>query len=767
MFSGESRSWRLSLAVVGVLGVAGAGGIAWYLAARPSVGIAESVRLAPRLTFESSGYSVVSSAALPWSPTASLAEVKTCWQGVADRVIARLDQELQAAGGNGNEEISLLSTKAGCHMYAGHPEQAYAVLAEARAIAERDGGAARETYLSSLMFFQGVAALRRGENENCILCRGESSCILPINPAAVHQNPEGSRLAIRHFTEYLEHFPEDLEVRWLLNLAHMTLGEHPDKVDPRYLIRLDRFRDSEFDIGRFRDIGYLVGVNRFSQAGGAIMDDFDNDGLLDLVTTTCDALQPLSLYRNRGDGRFEDVAEAAGLAGQFGGLNCVQTDYNNDGLMDFFILRGAWLTQPVRPSLLRNDGNMKFTDVTEEAGLLFPVNSNSASWADYDNDGWLDLFVCSERGRNLLFRNLRDGTFVEAGEDAGVTADGQSWAKACSWFDYDNDDFPDLFIAFYSGAGQLYHNDRNGKFTNVTLSLGVNGPVSGFSCWAWDYDNDGWLDLFATCYERSLEQVVKGLIGEPHTMRSNKLFRNLQGSGFRDVTRDAGLDMVFATMGCNYGDFDNDGYLDMYLGTGDPDLTTLIPNRMFKNVAGRRFAEITGSAGVGQLQKGHGVACGDWDRDGNLDLFVQMGGVTDGDQYHDILFQNPGHAATWIAVKLIGQKSNRAALGARIKVVTAGDHSLTVHRHVSPGSSFGGNPLEQTIGLGDAERIAELTVHWPTSRTKQTYRDLPVNQFLEITELETDYRRVDRPRAPVPTADPADRGMTISPVHGK
>ena len=138
------------------------------------------------------------------------------------------------------------------------------------------------------------------------------------------------------------------------------------------------------------------------------------------------------------------------------------------------------------------------------------------------------------------------------------------------------------------------------------------------------------------------------------------------------MTKEAGLDMVFATMGSNFGDFDNDGYLDFYLGTGDPNLATLVPNRMFKNVGGQRFAEITGSSGTGHLQKGHGVACGDWDRDGNVDIFIEMGGAIHGDKYHNVLFQNPGQGNHWLTVKLVGKKTNRAAIGARIKVVTAG-----------------------------------------------------------------------------------------------
>src|SRR6202034_96569 len=156
----------------------------------------------------------------------------------------------------------------------------------------------------------------------------------------------------------------------------------------------------------------------------------------------------------------------------------------------------------------------------------------------------------------------------------------------------------------------------------------------------------------------------------------------------------------------NFADFDNDGFLDMYLGTGDPSFATLVPNRMFKNVGGTRFAEITGTSGTGHLQKGHGVACGDYDRDGDNDVFIEIGGAVNGDKYHNILFQNPGQGNHWLSVKLVGKKTNRAAIGARIQVVTAGDAPLTVHRHVSSGSSFGANPLQQSIGLAKSNGVA-------------------------------------------------------------
>src|SRR5262249_6928669 len=159
----------------------------------------------------------------------------------------------------------------------------YEVLQEARRRVEGSDSLAQR-WLYTLVFFQGVVGLRRGENENCIDCRGEGACIFPLRPSAIHANPAGSRLAIRHFTEYLEQFPDDPGARWLLNLAYMTLGEYPQQVSPQYLLNLDRF-GAEGDIGRFRDTSHLVGLNRLNMAGGAVMDDFDNDGLLDMVVS--------------------------------------------------------------------------------------------------------------------------------------------------------------------------------------------------------------------------------------------------------------------------------------------------------------------------------------------------------------------------------------------------------------------------------------------------------------------------------------------------
>lgn len=727
-----------------------------WLTSRPEKVVeTKPVEYARRHSVDTGGNLAINTNMKEWPATATLQELSDLWETAATKAIEGIDEILAK-----NEQLaddhrySLLESKASLLNFEGTPKQAYLALEKARAVLEANSDLAKDE-LYSLIYFQGVTALRRGENENCIMCRGESSCILPISEAARHTNPTGSQLAIKHFTEYLEKFPDDLGVRWLLNIAHMTLGEHPDKVDPRYLMSLGQYAKPEFDIGRFRDIGHLVGLDQLTWAGGAIMEDFDNDGLLDIVITSMDPTCQMNLLRSTGKGTFEDRTAAANLTGQLGGLNCVQTDYNNDGRMDIFVARGAWFKYPMRPSLLRNNSDGTFTDVTAEAGLMHPINSISTSWADYDNDGWLDLFVCCEMQPCRLYHNLKDGTFEEVSIQAGVLGNKGGGCKGAAWFDFDNDDYPDLFLNYMlpQPSARLYRNRHDGTFEDVTQTMEISGPVHGFSCWAWDFNNDGWLDIYANCFESSIDDVVEGLTSQRHRGNSNRLYKNLRGKGFKDVAKEQGLAHGFSAMGSNFGDFDGDGYLDMYLGTGSPDLAMLVPNRMFKNVDGKRFSEITASAGTGNLQKGHGVACGDWDRNGSVDIFIEMGGAVKGDKYHNILFQNPGHDNRWITIKLTGDKSNRAAIGARIKVVTAGAEPQTIHRHVTSGSSFGGSPLQQTIGLGKAERIAMLEIHWPTTGLTQSFQDIAVDQAIAITESAETYQTLDWTPLQVPEGD--------------
>ncbi len=696
------------------------------------------------------GFTAALFAVNPWRPDASLAEIAEHWKRPGDQGLAIVERQLADPGLTRNGKFSSLYLKAILLGYEGRPAQAYEVWEELKTLIRSDLELSRSA-LGTVLFLQGVSALRRGEDENCLMCLGDSACLLPIAPSAVHTRPTGSRIAIRHFTEYLNQFPDDLQARWLLNLAHMTLGEYPEKVDPRYRLDLSRFFHSEFDIGAFREISHSTGLgDRINESGGAIMDDFDEDGRLDILITCHDPTEHMAFYHNNGDGTFVDRTKKAGLTDQLGGLVCYQADFDNDGHLDVFIPRGAWHEWPMRPSLLRNLGGGRFEDVTKRARLLDPVNSNAAAWADYDNDGHVDLFIACEKQPNRLYRNRGDGTFEEVGQRAAVQGSRERFAKGCTWLDYDNDDFPDLFVNNMADAARLYHNNREGRFEEVTSPMGIDGP-KGFSCWSFDYDNDGWLDLFAVYYDRPMDDVVAGLLGMPVERTGNRLYRNLEGKGFEDVSLSTGLGVFFATMGSNYGDFDNDGWLDMYHATGGLSFGFLVPNRMLKNVEGKRFVDISSSSRTGHLQKGHGVACGDWDRDGDLDLFVEMGGGVSGDKYHNLLFQNPGQGNHWLTVRLVGKKTNRAAIGARIKVLTAGDRPATVHRQISSGSSFGGNPMEQTIGLARATQVATLEVYWPTSRTRQVFRDIPADHTIEVTEFDDRYRVLDlRPISPRP-----------------
>ncbi len=175
----------------------------------------------------------------------------------------------------------------------------------------------------------------------------------------------------------------------------------------------------------------------------------------------------------------------------------------------------------------------------------------------------------------------------------------------------------------------------------------------------------------------------------------------------------------------------------MYLGTGEPDIASLVPNRMLRNVDGLRFFDISACSGTAHLQKGHGVSCGDWDNDGDADIMIEMGGAIDGDRYHNIMFQNPGHANRYIKVKLGGVKSNRAAIGARIKVTTDDPDVPEVHRLVSSGSSFGANSLSQVIGLRDATKILKLEIDWPATGIHQVFESLPVDAYYEISETDS------------------------------
>jgi hypothetical protein len=586
----------------------------------------------------------------------------------------------------------------------------------------------------------GITHLRRGETENCLVNPGTDRCLFPLRPGGVHQQMAGAQSAFEQFRALLVGEPDNLEVRWLLNLSAMLTGTYPREVPDAYRLP-PKALESEAAMPRFVDVARDARLGEMSIAGGTIAEDFDGDGLIDVAMSSVDFCAPLRLYRNRGDGTFEDRTEAARLAGQLGGLNLAVTDYNNDGRPDIFVLRGGWEIA-MRNSLLRNDADGTFTDVTREAGLSSGQHAtHHAAWADFDNDGWLDVFVGHELTPSQLFRNRGDGTFEDVTARAGVGA--TAFTKGIAAGDLDGDGWMDLYLSNMWGENFLYRNRRDGTFEEMGAKAGVQAPFASFPTWVFDYDNDGRLDVFVASYPPSVEEFAKHYLGLPPSAEPLALYRNLGDWRFQNVAAATGLTRAIPAMGSNFGDFDNDGFLDIYLGTGSPSYGAILPNVALKNDAGRRFLDVTTATGLGHLQKGHGVAFADLDHDGDDDIVMNVGGAVPGDRYDDALFRNPGgHGNAWLSVRLVGEKSNRAAVGATITVRLPG--GAMRYREVTTGGSFGASPFRQHIGLGNASRIESLTIRWPASGITQTFRDVAVDQAIEIRESASRFQVVTR-----------------------
>jgi FG-GAP-like repeat/PPIC-type PPIASE domain/ASPIC and UnbV len=591
----------------------------------------------------------------------------------------------------------------------------------------------------------GVSYFHLAEQENgAYRDSGSIDIFPPPKTAAAFEKPENMKLAIQYFLSFLEQAPDDLQVKWLLNLAYISLGHYPAGVPQKYFMPLSPFESKE-SIGRFTDVARESGLNVFGAAGGVIVDDFENNGLLDVITTSVDVCDPLHYFHNNGDGTFTDRTIQAGLADQLGGLNLIQADYNNDGCMDFLVLRGGW-EFPIRRSLLRNNCDGTFTDVTQKSGLGAAVAaSQTAAWADIDNDGYLDLFIGNENIPSQLFRNKGDGTFEDISHAAGI--DKTAYTKGVVAADYDKDGYADFYVSNYSGANFLYHNNHNLTFTDVAKQAGVQAPYLSFATWFFDYDNDGWPDLFVTSYYSfTVDQVMRSYLGLPVSAETLKLYRNLHNGTFQDVTAQVGLDKVFMPMGANFGDVDNDGYLDIYLGMGQPSFADLMPHVLLRNKEGKSFVDITASSGTGEIHKGHGIAFADLERNGHEDILAEIGGSVPSDKHTMRVFKNPGNDNDWINVRLTGVKSNRAAMGAEIKLTVQDDGaaSRTIYRTVGGTSSFGANPMEQHIGLGHGARIISLDIWWPASNTRQHFSPVEKNEFIAIKEFATAYTKLDR-----------------------
>ena len=594
-----------------------------------------------------------------------------------------------------------------------------------------------------------LAYLRMGEQENCQDNHTPFSCVVPIQEPAFHALTQGSTRAIEIYSVLQSKFPNN-QNKWLLNLAYMTLGKHPDLVSGNNLIEFPNWDLERKDFPRFEDIAMNVGVAQNGLSGGVSIEDFNNDGHLDIFATSYGMQDQVKLFLADGQGGYHDHTEMAGLQGIVSGLNCNHADYNNDGFTDILILRGAWLGQGGNHpnSLLKNNGDGTFTDVTRSSKLLSYHPTQTAAWADFNSDGFLDLFIGNEGRANQihnseLYKNNGDGTFTNVAAEVGL-ANINQFIKGVAWGDINNDKQPDLFISVMGGQNLLFRNN-NGYFQNFSGNAGIQEPISSFPCWFWDVNNDGLQDIFVSGYDsENLRKVAEDysteLQGQKVTTAKPRLYINQGNETFKDASVAYGINRTMYSMGANYGDLDNDGFLDFYVGTGAPDFSSVVPNRMFLSKTGKSFEEVTSAGGFGHIQKGHGISFADLDRDGDQDIYAVMGGAYEGDVFTNVLYENPIDENNWIVIELEGITTNKSAIGTRIELELSSGRKI--NSVTGTGGSFGASSLQHEIGLGTSDNIKKLSIFWQNSETAE-FTDIAALQKIKVTEGQTDFEVIE------------------------
>lgn len=600
----------------------------------------------------------------------------------------------------------------------------------------------------SLYSIVGIAFMRYGEVENCLQNHNHQSCYLPVQGDGVHTLPYGSEQAIHQYETALKDFPEDLEFKYLLNLAYQTLGKYPGGVPKQYLIDPSWFT-SKIKFPRFKDIAAQVGVSKNGLAGGVVIDDFTNDGWLDIVITSWGPHAELIFYKNNGDGSFSDQTKEFGLDGQVGILNLNQTDFNNDGWLDLFLMRGAWWQKngDMPRTLMMNTGKGRFEDVTLKAGLTKKGPTQAAAWADYDLDGWLDVVIANEslpefeRGIDLYI-NQHNGTFKRASDEWGLTMN--QFYKGVTATYSDNDKYPDLYFSALADSNSLIINQAASGKNSFVRSNGpgkfLGAPYRSFPCWSFDFDNNGFEDIFVSSYSNDKTPVNYWMMSNLKTVDPvmfPKLYSNQGNNTYKELGKSMGLTEVAFTMGCNFGDINTDGFLDFFLGTGNPMFQAVVPNKMYLNMDGQRFEDVSYAGGFANIQKGHGVGFGDLDHDGDEDIYIVIGGAFDGDTYYNSLFENPNYDHNnWIVLKLTGTIANKAAIGARVAIsVEENGKERMIYRTVSSGASFGGNSLVLEVGLRKATVIHKVSVQWPCKECPdQVFTGMEINRAYLLSQ---------------------------------
>jgi hypothetical protein len=503
-----------------------------------------------------------------------------------------------------------------------------------------------------------------------------------------------------------------------------------------------------------------------AKGSGIAFFDYDHDGWLDIYLTNGTRLNTTwpqgeapttQLFHNNRDGTFTDVTAKSGLGRTGWQTGVCVGDYDNDGWDDLFCCFWG------HNILFHNNGDGTFTDVTRKAGLWKEETrwGSGCTWLDYDRDGFLDLFVanyinfdpskvpapgqtlycqykgvpvmCGPRGLpggiNILYHNNGDGTFSDVSEKAGILKPGPRYSITSISYDFDNDGWPDIYVAVDSEPSILFHNNHNGTFTDVAVMSGCaysegGHEQAGMGIAVGDYDCDGWFDIFKTNFSDD----------------TSNLYRNNGDGTFTEVTFAAGVDRDTQNVkwGCGFIDYDNDGWPDILQVDGHvyPSMDAsgvgqsfLEPRVVYRNLGNGKFKDVSKELGPGITARhsSRGCAFGDYDNDGDIDVVVN-----NMNEIPSLLRNDGGNRNNWIKIKLIGTKCNRTAIGARVRVVTS-KHAQVDEVH-SAGSVMSQSDLRLHFGIGQAQKVDSIEVKWPTTQKMEIFTNVEPNQILTIKE---------------------------------
>lgn len=502
---------------------------------------------------------------------------------------------------------------------------------------------------------------------------------------------------------------------WNLRLAYTALHKrYPGDLDTNYIFDVQLTGNTE--TLEFTDVAHRMGVDKIDRGRGGSWADLNGDGYLDLFSVGIHS--PHGVYLREAD-YFVEIEHRSSLDDLIGGWATAIADYDNDGNLDVYVTRDAW-EGPKKNSLYSNDGNAHFTDLADDFGVADKDDSFTAAWGDINSDGWLDLYVANgvtgSGAPNKLFVNQDGKNFNERGNDWRVDDTGTSLGIALG--DYDLDGDLDVYVSNVSGANKLYKNNGS-SFSDITHIAGVEKPLNGsYIPLFFDSDSDGDLDLFVSAMSY-YEDVVESIKSSEPTFRNPAhLYRNNGKDRFTERAVEAGLGRSYGAMGAGAGDLDNDGLADLYLANGGPLMARFEPNALFLKREDA-YIEIGQQAGVANLGKGHGVAFADINEDGNLDIYLGSGGHYPGDVWPNSLYLNSGTQFNSISINLMGSENNQFSIGANV-TVHSGQYSRI--QRLDAGSGFGStNSYLLHYGLGVHDRIDSVFVSWPSGKQETHY----------------------------------------------